>query len=162
MPGAGKTDADAAVSQDESDADYADEGRQGGNGCGTVESYWNSNDFEYYSETQKERLARALKAEKYHDSNNASRYTVDVKPYAYQQEILDKLEAQREVRGNYRNLIVAATGTGKTVISALDYKRFVKKNSDKKCRLLFVAHRKEILEQSRDHKTYCTQGENDL
>lgn len=114
----------------------------------TFESYWNSNDFEYYSETQKERLARALKAEKYHDSNDASRYTVDVKPYAYQQEILDKLEAQREVRGNYRNLIVAATGTGKTVISALDYKRFVKKNSDKKCRLLFVAHRKEILEQS--------------
>lgn len=114
----------------------------------TFESYWNSNDFEYYSETQKERLARALKAEKYHDSNDVSRYTVDVKPYAYQQEILDKLEAQREVRGNYRNLIVAATGTGKTVISALDYKRFVKKNSDKKCRLLFVAHRKEILEQS--------------
>lgn len=49
----------------------------------TFESYWNSNDFEYYSETQKERLARALKAEKYHDSNDASRYTVDVKPYAY-------------------------------------------------------------------------------
>lgn len=97
----------------------------------TFESYWNSNDFEYYSETQKERLARALKAEKYHDSNDASRYTVDVKPYAYQQEILDKLEAQREVRGNYRNLIVAATGTGKTVISALDYKRFGEENSDK-------------------------------
>ena len=29
----------------------------------TFESYWNSSEFEYYSEDQKERLARALKAE---------------------------------------------------------------------------------------------------
>lgn len=29
----------------------------------TFESYWNSNEFEYYNEEQKERLARALKAE---------------------------------------------------------------------------------------------------
>ena len=36
------------------------------------------------------------------------------------------------------------TSTGKTVISALDYKRFRKQNPDKPCRLLFVAHREEI------------------
>lgn len=69
-------------------------------------------------------------------------------PYSYQQEILDKLEAERTVRGYTRNLVVAATGTGKTVISALDYKRFRKQNPDKPCRLLFVAHREEILKQS--------------
>ena len=46
------------------------------------------------------------------------------------------------------HLVVAATGTGKTVISALDYKRFRKQNPDKPCRLLFVAHREEILKQS--------------
>ena len=46
------------------------------------------------------------------------------------------------------NLVVAATGTGKTVISAFDYKRFRSQNSDKSCRLLFVAHREEILKQS--------------
>ncbi len=114
----------------------------------TFESYWNSTEFEYYSEDQKERLARALKAEKYHDSNNPELYTMDILPYSYQQEILDKLNAEREVRGYYRNLVVAATGTGKTVISALDYKRFRKQNSDKPCRLLFVAHREEILAQS--------------
>lgn len=114
----------------------------------TFESYWNSTEFEYYSEDQKERLARALKAEKYHDSNNPELYTMDITPYSYQQEILDKLKAEREVRGYYRNLVVAATGTGKTVISALDYKRFRKHNPDKPCRLLFVAHRKEILAQS--------------
>ncbi|HPZ00278.1 MAG TPA: DUF3427 domain-containing protein, partial [Clostridiales bacterium] len=54
----------------------------------------------------------------------------------------------RKVRGYTRNLVVAATGTGKTVISALDYKRFRKQNPDKPCRLLFVAHREEILKQS--------------
>jgi len=114
----------------------------------TFESYWNSNEFEYYSEDQKERLARALNAEKYFGTNNAEVYTMDIAPYSYQQEILDKLEAERAVRGYTRNLVVAATGTGKTVISALDYKRFRKQNPDKPCRLLFVAHREEILKQS--------------
>lgn len=114
----------------------------------TFESYWNSNEFEYYSEDQKERLARALKAEKYFDANNTEVYTMDIAPYSYQQEILDKLEAERTVRGYTRNLVVAATGTGKTVISALDYKRFCKQHLGKPCRLLFVAHREEILRQS--------------
>ena len=114
----------------------------------TFESYWNSSEFEYYSENQKERLARALKAEKYFDANNAEVYTMDIAPYSYQQEILDKLEAERTVRGYTRNLVVAATGTGKTVISALDYKRFCKQYPGKPCRLLFVAHREEILRQS--------------
>ena len=114
----------------------------------TFESYWNSKEFEYYSEDQKERLARALNAEKYFGTNNAEVYTMDITPYSYQQEILDKLEAERKVRGYTRNLVVAATGTGKTVISALDYKRFRKQNPDKPCRLLFVAHREEILKQS--------------
>ena len=90
----------------------------------TFEYYWNDREFEYYDEGQKERLARALKAEKYFDTNNAEVYTMDINPYSYQQEILDKLEAERTVRGYTRNLVVAATGTGKTVISALDYKRF--------------------------------------
>ena len=114
----------------------------------TFGSYWNSSEFEYYSEDQKERLARALKAEKYFDSNNAEVYTMDIAPYSYQQEILDKLEAERTVRGYTRNLVVAATGTGKTVISTLDYKRFCKQHPGKPCRLLFVAHREEILRQS--------------
>lgn len=114
----------------------------------TFESYWNSSEFEYYTENQKERLARALKTEKYFDTNNAEVYTMDITPYSYQQEILDRLEAERQVRGYYRNLVVAATGTGKTDISALDYKRFLKQNPGKPCRLLFVAHREEILKQS--------------
>ena len=89
-----------------------------------------------------------MKAEKYFDSNNAETYMVDVQPYSYQQEILDKLEAERAVRGYTRNLVVAATGTGKTVVSAMDYRRFRRQNPSSPCRLLFVAHREEILRQS--------------
>lgn len=114
----------------------------------TFESYWNSNEFEYYEEGQRERLIRALKAEKYSEINNIDIYTLDILPYSYQQEILDKLEAERTVRGYNRNLVVAATGTGKTVISALDYKRFCRQHPGQPCRLLFVAHREEILKQS--------------
>lgn len=114
----------------------------------TFEYYWHDHEFEYYEENQKERLTRALKAERYHDIPTKELYTMDIHPYAYQQEILDKLEAERTVQGYRRNLIVAATGTGKTVISALDYKRFRKQNTGKICRLLFLAYREEILEQS--------------
>lgn len=90
----------------------------------TFESYWNSSEFEYYDEGQRERLIRALKAEKYSETDHSGIYTLDILPYSYQQEILDRLDAERTVRGYNRNLVVAATGTGKTVISALDYKRF--------------------------------------
>lgn len=113
---------------------------------GTFESYWNSKEFEYYDEGEQERLARALKAEKYIQNNKDSFYAFDIKPYSYQQEILDKLEAEREIRGYFKNLVVAATGTGKTIISALDFKRYNKTNGG--ARLLFVAHREEILKQS--------------
>lgn len=114
----------------------------------TFESYWNSSEFELYTEESRETLLRALKAEKYYDANNPDQYVMDIQPYSYQKEILDQLEAEREIRGFTRNLVVAATGTGKTVISALDYRRFREKHAGQACRLLFVAHREEILQQS--------------
>ena len=114
----------------------------------TFESYWNSTDFEDYTGEQRERLERALKAEKYFESDGDRPYIFDITPYPYQQEILDKLDAERKVRGLTRNLVVAATGTGKTVISAFDYKRFCAEHKGQPCRLLFVAHREEILKQS--------------
>ena len=114
----------------------------------TFESYWNSREFEYYDEGEKERLMRALSAEKYVDINDEGITAFDIIPYSYQQEILDALNAEREIRGYYRNLVVAATGTGKTVVSAFDYKNFVKKQGSKPSRLLFIAHREEILKQS--------------
>ena len=110
----------------------------------TFENYWNSTDFSLYSPDDRVHLMQALKAEKYH--GDSTDYSFDIRPFSYQQEILDKLTAEREIRHHWKNLVVAATGTGKTVISAFDYKRFRQQNG--RARLLFVAHRKEILRQS--------------
>ena len=71
---------------------------------------------------------------------------LEVTPFAYQQEILDAIDVERRVHDRHRNLVVAATGTGKTVIAALDYRRLCV--DGQRPRLLFVAHRREILEQS--------------
>lgn len=110
----------------------------------TFENYWNSLDFSLYSAEDRAHLLQALKAEKYHADDGD--YHFDIRPFSYQQEILDKLTAEREIRGHFRNLVVAATGTGKTVVSAFDFERFCHQNGH--TRLLFVAHRKEILKQS--------------
>lgn len=69
-----------------------------------------------------------------------------IEPYPFQRQILERLEVARG-RGRHRNLIVAATGTGKTVVAGLDYRSL--QSTLPRARLLFVAHRKEILEQSR-------------
>ena len=114
----------------------------------TFESYWNNNEFEMYKVEQRDRLARALKSERLSGTTQLGQYLFDIAPYPYQQEILDKLDAERKVRGYYKNLVVAATGTGKTVIAAFDYRRFCRENPGRPNRLLFVAHRQEILTQS--------------
>jgi superfamily II DNA or RNA helicase len=112
----------------------------------TFETYWQDREFESFDRRQHtEKLRIALRKERTHDRNNSAAY-FDIKPFPFQEEILEKLETERIVHNRNRNLIVAATGTGKTVIAAFDFKNFKKKNSSAK--LLFVAHRKEILQQA--------------
>lgn len=115
----------------------------------TFDSYWNAPEFEAYQEGEHERLLRALRAERNRGEDHPRDMLFNIRPYSYQQEILDKLDAERKVRGLNRNLVVAATGTGKTVISAFDYRRFCKEHPGGANRMLFVAHREEILRQSR-------------
>ena len=115
--------------------------------CATFESYWNSDEFENYTPEQHDKLRDAIIRERGVDNGPDVSCFFDVTPYPYQQEILDKIQAERQIRGNFKNLIVAATGTGKTVISAFDYKNFCKKLG-RPANLLFVAHREEILKQS--------------
>lgn len=115
---------------------------------GTFESYWNSSDFETYTPKEEGRLRGALKKERYRGAGPEIAWAFEIRPYAFQKEILEKLDAERNVKGHMKNLVVAATGTGKTVISAFDYKRFRDNNSKEPCRLLFIAHRREILQQS--------------
>ncbi|MDO9154939.1 MAG: DUF3427 domain-containing protein [Paludibacter sp.] len=112
----------------------------------TFETYWQDKDFELFNKNyHSEKLKTALKNERTYDRTTSAFY-FDIKPFPFQEEILEKLEVERIVHNRFKNLIVAATGTGKTVISAFDYKRFRRTNPSSK--LLFVAHRKEILQQA--------------
>lgn len=113
----------------------------------TFEQYWNMKDFETLDENNIEKFRYVIDIANDKEKELGEMAFFDIQPYQFQQEILDKLQAERVVRGRYENLIVAATGTGKTVISAFDYKRFKKEMNDKS-KLLFVAHREEILKQS--------------
>ena len=117
----------------------------------TFESYWNDSEFISYlgTDSDKENLSRSLRKEKYSDEPQFN-FAFDIKPYSYQKEILEKLKVERMIFNKYKNLIVAATGVGKTIISAFDYKDFCKQNKSSVNKLLFVAHREEILKQSRD------------
>lgn len=114
----------------------------------TFEAYWQNSEFELYDQNiHSVKLVEALKQGKFSKEYTFTTSYFDIKPFHYQNEILEKLEVERSVHNRYRNLLVAATGTGKTVISAFDYKNF--RNNNKSSNLLFVAHRKEILQQAK-------------
>lgn len=110
----------------------------------TFDIYWNSHNFEDFRKGGVEKLYKELAKDKEQKPTSTllAKYTL----LPHQKQILDKLTVVREA-GVKRNLIVAATGTGKTVISAFDYKVF-SESATGVCRLLFVAHREEILKQS--------------
>ena len=111
----------------------------------TFEMYWNSPNFEDFRIGGIEKFNKEIHRNIFHTEATDfvyQRYTL----LPHQKQILDKLRVEREDRGNFKNLIVAATGTGKTVISAFDYQEFARTHS--RARILFTAHREEILRQS--------------
>ena len=117
------------------------------------DSYWENREFESYSPSRDgDRLRSALQTAS--GTRTTDRVTItlsglEVHPKPYQAEILEQLDAERTIHDRHRNLVVAATGTGKTVIAALDFRRLVREVHNRDLKLLFVAHRKEILQQSR-------------
>lgn len=112
----------------------------------TFDTYWHSDEFQDFSEKDRPHLEDAIDAERGRGKKEGSAlsYAFRIRPYPYQEQILDALQAERQIHHRTRNLVVAATGTGKTAIAAFDYARFAK-NRNKETRLLFVAHREEIL-----------------
>lgn len=133
----------------------------------TFDSYWNDGSFERYDpDRDRDRLDDALLEARGGGSNDRVTITLsglEVRPYVYQQAMLDEIDVERTVHGRHRNLVVAATGTGKTVLAALDYQRLARPDAGDPPSLLFVAHRREILEQSlrtyREVMTYANFGE---
>ncbi len=133
----------------------------------TFDSYWENREFEPYRPAEDgDRLRNALETAsgtRARDPLSVTLSGLEVHPKPYQAEILEQLDAERAIHDRHRNLVVAATGTGKTVIAALDYRRLAREAQGHDLSLLFVAHRKEILAQSqrmyREVLTDATFGE---
>jgi superfamily II DNA or RNA helicase/HKD family nuclease len=103
------------------------------------ESYWASDGFVPYDPGEFVERTAIVESDRFLLS------PIEIEPRPFQEALLEQLELARE-QGHHHNLLVAATGAGKTVIAAVDYARL--RSRLPRARLLFVAHRKEILEQS--------------
>ncbi|MEE9336760.1 MAG: DUF3427 domain-containing protein [Methylococcaceae bacterium] len=120
----------------------------------TFDTYWNDSEFETFRADDEVRLRSALNSERSQQSSTSefSLPNFNLKPYGFQKEILDQIQVERQLQQRTKYLIVAATGTGKTMIAAFDFKQwradFKSKNAKQEPKLLFVAHRIEILRQS--------------
>lgn len=111
----------------------------------TFDIYWNSPSFEDFALGGIKKFNEEVGRNRFNTSTELTTYN-HYTLLPHQKQILDKLQVEREEYNNYRNLIVAATGTGKTVISAFDYQAFRRKHP--RSRILFTAHREEILRQA--------------
>lgn len=122
----------------------------------SFDSYWNNENFESVENADDlNRFEQAIMAER-HKTLSSDKDSCDIvvrfERKTHQIKVLEQLQYERNVLNSYRNLIIAATGTGKTAISAFDYKDFNKtfrKQNHRNARLLFVVHREQILKQAR-------------
>jgi len=116
------------------------------------ETLWHDTEFFPYhpdSEGHRAALDQAIARERGGYKEDATPQVLrffDLQPKNYQREMLEQLQTERE-HGRMRNLLVAATGTGKTVVAAFDYQHTCAELGGRP-RLLFIAHRIEILQQA--------------
>ena len=110
------------------------------------ETYWHSREFVPFDPHDVAPLRKAIEHAR-HPGTGSPTFFFDLRPHPFQERILEALAHERTTRQHSRNLVIAATGTGKTVIAAFDYQRFYTRNN-RQAKLLFVAHRQEILEQA--------------
>jgi superfamily II DNA or RNA helicase len=119
------------------------------------ESCWNDENFETCTEGDIDRIRAALNDNRVQVatckkpvSDESLRSYVTIHPHSYQAKMVAELAAERDL-GKHRHLIASATGTGKTIVAAFDYANEARKLK-RKPKLLFLAHRKDIVEQARD------------
>lgn len=104
-------------------------------------AYWQSGDFVRYDRQQFDLITRPEPG----PTNETTISPLEIRLEPFQERMLEQIELAR-LGGHHRNLLVSATGTGKTVMAAMDYARLRSKLP--RSRLLFVVHRKEILQQA--------------
>ena len=110
------------------------------------ETYWNSREFVHFDHENPAEFRAAIDRARNPQKNGPALF-FDLRPHPFQERILEALERERQSHDRWRNLVIAATGTGKTVVAAFDFKRFYLQNQ-RQARLLFVGHRQEILQQA--------------
>ena len=104
------------------------------------DSYWDGRDFVPYERAEfDERRPRA------EPSSDFMLPPTELRLEPFQERLLEQIQLAR-LQGRHRNLLVAATGTGKTVMAAEWYARI--RRELPRARLLFVAHRRELLDQA--------------
>jgi len=104
------------------------------------ESYWQSRDFRPYD--REEFLAFSEAARKVGPGLSLPPTEIRLEPF--QERLLELIALARE-EGRHQNLLVSATGTGKTVMAAIDYARL--RQTLPRARLLFVAHLSLVLQK---------------
>ena len=117
------------------------------------ETYWNSQEFVPFDSDNPEPLRVAIDRAR-NDAQPHPTVFFDLRPHPFQERILEALDRERNLHGRSRNLVIAATGTGKTIIAAFDFKRFYEEKR-RQCTLLFIAHRQEILRAGVDNLQEC-------
>ncbi|MDQ0429519.1 superfamily II DNA or RNA helicase/HKD family nuclease [Planomicrobium stackebrandtii] len=75
-------------------------------------------------------------------TENPLEESINIKPNKMQKAALQEIQAVRE-SGNDKGLVISATGTGKTYLSAFDVREFAPK------RMLFIVHREQILQKAK-------------
>jgi superfamily II DNA or RNA helicase/HKD family nuclease len=116
----------------------------------SYEAHWASEEFVHFDPEDAKQVMVVREAL---ESAKGGAYTgtplsfFDLRPHGYQQTMLDALSFERE-HGHHRNLVVAPTGVGKTMVAAFDYARIPGSEGHHRPRLLFVAHRERLLDQS--------------
>jgi len=94
------------------------------------DSYWASGDFIPFDRDQFRQRTELTEPEQ-----TLRMSPIEVVLMPFQERLLEQVEVARTL-GRHRNLLVAATGTGKTVIAAVDYARLRERLP--RDRLLFV------------------------
>ncbi len=83
------------------------------------ESYWQSDDFRPYDADE---FDEATERDARPDGPTVLLSPIELRPEPFQERLLEQIAVARR-HGHHRNLLVSATGTGKTVMAALDYAR---------------------------------------